>query len=76
MPLLETKNASRLMLLIEIECVSEANMSYFQPVIPIPLSKLCYEYAFMASIKGEMTSNSWLLRGVLTPELKIRKATQ
>ena len=26
------------------------------------------EYAFMASIRGKMTSNSWLLQGVLIPD--------
>ena len=37
-------------------------------LIPIPLSKFCYEYVFMASIKGKMTSNSQLLRGILIPD--------
>ena len=39
-----------------------------QAIISKPFSKFCYEYAFMALIKGEMTSNRWLLRGILIPD--------
>ena len=36
--------------------------------IPESFSNLCHAYAFMTLIKGEMASNSWLLRGILIPD--------
>ena len=45
-------------------------------IIPESFSGSYYEYALMMPAKGRVTGNSWLLRGILTPDLKIEKATQ